>query len=134
MKKLLTLILVMFFLAGCSGVQISNEGIQALAIKDTAMILGYKLAQSNPDLAKNAGPYAASMLVAAEAGKLDIAVWQEAVALLSKNVSEDPLTAALITDVVSLVKINDSTVSVPVRLAYATPALTGFITGLSMVK
>jgi uncharacterized protein YcfL len=134
MKKLLALIIAIFFLAGCSGVQITNEDIQALAIKDTAMILGYKLAQSNPDLAKAAGPYAASMLAAAQAGKLEISVWNEAISLLTKQVNSDPLVSVLIADAISLIKINDSTVSVPVKLAYATPALTGFIAGLSLVK
>lgn len=133
MKTLAIIVMVALVSIGCAGVQLDNAALTEVAIKDAAMIAGYKLAQSQPATAKAALPYAAAMLEAANSGKISAAIWGQGIALLVEQIGGDPLLTALVADVTSLIVIKEGAVD-DVTQGNIKVALKGFVAGLTLAQ
>jgi hypothetical protein len=132
MKRIFLVALIGVFLVGCAGIQLSGD-VQAVAIKDAAMIAGYKLAQARPEVVRAARPYAAAMLEAANSGRVDRLLWSQGVMLLQERINDDPLLMALITDAVSLIVISDAQIDKATQ-GQITAALGGFVMGIDLAQ
>lgn len=127
----ISMIVVAVFIAislvGCLDVGSTASDVM---IKAGARVAGYSLAQDNPALAAVILPQAQTLLAAAsgdQAQFVDV-LFPAAVALLTKN-TNDPLIAASIADVLSLVSID---ATVPIKAGFMKAAVQGFAEGITL--
>jgi len=130
MKKalsILTVVIAAMFIVGCAGLHLnSNENI---ALKSAARIAGYKIAQNNTELAAQALPYAKALLATEDSAKLTNSLWPAAVKLIQEKIN-DPLIAASIVDVLSLVQVDAGTMDINAGNIKIT--LAAFIEGIEL--
>jgi|GEM_PF-2209451 len=101
-----------------------------VVIKSGARVAGYSLAQKNPALAAVILPQAQTLLAAASGDQTQFVnvLFPAAVALLSQN-TNDPLIAASIADVLSLISVD---ATVPIKAGFMKAAVQGFAEGLTL--
>lgn len=135
MKRFWLIAVLAVFLVGCAGIQLSGKDqLQSVAIKDAAMIAGYKLAQERPDVVRAARPYAAAMLEAANGGKPVTGLWSQGLELLTEQIGGDPLLAALVSDAAALVVIDDQAMVSAAIQEKIKAALAGFVAGMDLAQ
>lgn len=123
------MVIITGLLFGCAGIQIGQQA-EDVALKSAARIAGYELAIKNSTLAGQSLTVAKAILVAANGNAPDTAeLFKSGVALLVGKIG-DPIIAAYISDVVSLIKFQGPDVSFSLQNAAIKTALEGFIEGI----
>ena len=106
MKKLLTLIIAALFLAGCAGIQVSDDASQAVLYKLAGHRLGYEMGKKDPATAQIALKAADGIIQTIETGTTAEALsvlLQEGLAKLAAGYQNDPALAAEVAIVAELV-------------------------------
>ena len=130
MKIYFLVILTVMFLAGCSGLQLTNA--ENVALKVAARTAGYKIAHNNPELAALALPYAKGILATKDNTELIDNIWPAAVKLVTEQTGADPLIAASVADVLSLIEVDAATPEIQaenIRIALA-----AFVEGVELAN
>lgn len=125
------IVIITGFCFGCAGIQV-NQQVEDVALKSAARIAGYEFATKNKDLAGQALPIAKAILSAANNDAPDTGDLLKSSAKLLTGKIGDPIIAASISDVVSLIKYQGADVSLSMQNAEIKAALEGFIEGISL--
>lgn len=128
MKRYLILIIAFLFLAGCSGIQFNTA--ENVALKVAARTAGYKVSQTNPELAALALPYAKGILAAKDNAELTDVLWPVAIKLITEKTVADPLVAASVADVLSLIDVPAATPEI--KAENIRVALSAFVEGVEL--
>ena len=106
MKKILVLIIAALFLAGCAGIQVSDDASQAVLYKLAGHRLGYELGKADPATAQIVAKAADGIIQTIETGTTAEALsvlLQEGLAKLAAGYQNDPALAAEVAIVAELV-------------------------------
>jgi PBP1b-binding outer membrane lipoprotein LpoB len=118
--KYIVILLAIVLLAGCSGLQLTN--VENVALKAAARTAGYKIAQNNPEMTALAVTYAKGILATKDNTELTAVLWPSAVKLITEQTGADPLIAASVADVLSLIEVDAATPEIKaenIRIALA---------------
>jgi hypothetical protein len=124
----MVLILAFLFLAGCSGWQLNNA--ENVALKAAARTAGYKISQNNPEFSALALPYAKGMLAAKDNAELTDVLWPVAVKFIEEKTGADPLLAASVADVLSLIDVDAA--APEIKAENIRIALAAFVDGVEL--
>jgi len=138
MKKILVLILTALFLAGCAGIQVSDDASQAVLYKLAGHRLGYELGKADPATAQIVAKAADGIIQTIETGTTAEALsvlLQEGLAKLAAGYQNDPALAAEVAIVAELVIFKGSEVNVDaykIYLAQMKAGLEGYKLGYAL--
>jgi len=121
MKKILVLIIAALFLAGCAGIQVSDDASQAVLYKLAGHRLGYELGKADPATAQIVAKAADGIIQTIETGTTAEALsvlLQEGLAKLAAGYQNDPALAAEVAIVAELVIFKGSEVNVDAYKIY----------------
>lgn len=121
MKKLLTLIIAALFLAGCAGIQVSDDASQSVIYKLAGHRLGYEMGKKDPVTAQIALKAADGIIQTIETGTTAEALsllLQEGLAKLAAGYQNDPALAAEVAIVADLVIFKGGTVDTEAYKVY----------------
>ena len=121
MKKILVLIIAALFLAGCAGIQVSDDASQAVLYKLAGHRLGYELGKADPATAQIVAKAADGIIQTIESGTTApalSALLQESLAKLAAGYQNDPALAAEVAIVAELVIFKGSEVNVDAYKIY----------------
>jgi len=121
MKKYFALILAALFLAGCAGIQVSDDASQAVLYKLAGHRLGYELGKADPATAQIVAKAADGIIQTIETGTTAEALsvlLQEGLAKLAAGYQNDPALAAEVAIVAELVIFKGSEVNVDAYKIY----------------
>ena len=121
MKKIIVLIIAALFLAGCAGIQVSDDASQAVLYKLAGHRLGYEMGKKDPATAQIALKACDGIIQTIETGTTAEALsvlLQEGVAKLSDGYANDPALAAEVAIVAELVIFKGSEVNVDAYKIY----------------
>ncbi len=121
MKKLFAIIIAALFLAGCAGIQVSDDASQAVLYKLAGHRLGYELGKKDPATAQIVAKAADGIIQTIETGTTAEALsvlLQEGLAKLAAGYANDPALAAEVAIVAELVIFKGSEVNVEAYKAY----------------
>jgi hypothetical protein len=131
MRQVIGLALVaLLLLTSCTFLNIKDPVKEDLAIKIAARALGYKVAMHNKELTKDILPQAKAILAYEDVNQLVNDLWPKAIKWATEKASSDPLMAATLADVLSLVEVKDIPIdgkAIKIRLF-----LVGFIEGVEL--
>lgn len=106
MKKALTIIIALVFLAGCAGIQFGGDENNTILYKLAGHRLGYEMGKKDPATAQIAAKAADGIIASIEAGTTAPALsqlLQEGLAKLAEGYAGDPALAAEVAIVMELV-------------------------------
>ena len=138
MKKYFALILAALFLAGCAGIQVSDDASQAVLYKLAGHRLGYELGKADPATAQIVAKAADGIIQTIETGTTAEALsvlLQEGLAKLAAGYQNDPALAAEVAIVAELVIFKGSEVNVDaykIYLAQMKAGLEGYKLGYAL--
>ena len=138
MKKILVLIIAALFLAGCAGIQVSDDASQAVLYKLAGHRLGYELGKADPATAQIVAKAADGIIQTIETGTTApalSALLQESLAKLAAGYADDPALAAEVAIVAELVIFKGSEVNVDaykIYLAQMKAGLEGYKLGYAL--
>jgi len=138
MKKILVLIIAALFLAGCAGIQVSDDASQAVLYKLAGHRLGYELGKADPATAQIVAKAADGIIQTIETGTTAEALsvlLQEGLAKLAAGYQNDPALAAEVAIVAELVIFKGSEVNVDaykIYLAQMKAGLEGYKLGYAL--
>lgn len=138
MKKILVLIIAALFLAGCAGIQVSDDASQAVLYKLAGHRLGYEMGKKDPATAQIALKAADGIIQTIETGTTAealSALLQEGLAKLAAGYQNDPALAAEVAIVAELVIFKGSEVNVDaykIYLAQMKAGLEGYKLGYAL--
>jgi len=121
MKKLFAIIIAALFLAGCAGIQVSDDASQAVLYKLAGHRLGYEMGKKDPATAQIAAKAIDGIIQTIETGTTApalSALLQEGLAKLAAGYADDPALAAEVAIVAELVIFKGSEVNVEAYKAY----------------
>ena len=121
MKKLFAIIIAALFLAGCAGIQVSDDASQAVLYKLAGHRLGYELGKKDPATAQIVAKAADGIIQTIETGTTAEALsvlLQEGLAKLAAGYANDRALAAEVAIVAELVIFKGSEVNVEAYKAY----------------
>ena len=121
MKKLFAIIIAALFLAGCAGIQVSDDASQAVLYKLAGHRLGYELGKKDPATAQIVAKAADGIIQTIETGTTAEALsvlLQEGLAKLAAGYANDPALAAEVAIVAELVIFKGSEVNVDAYKIY----------------
>ena len=121
MKKLFAIIIAALFLAGCAGIQVSDDASQAVLYKLAGHRLGYELGKKDPATAQIVAKAADGIIQTIETGTTAEALsvlLQEGLAKLAAGYANDPALAAEVAIVAELVIFKGSEVNVEAYKIY----------------
>ena len=120
-RKLFAILIAALFLAGCAGIQVSDDASQAVLYKLAGHRLGYELGKADPATAQIVAKAADGIIQTIETGTTAEALsvlLQEGVAKLAAGYQNDPALAAEVAIVAELVIFKGSEVNVEAYKAY----------------
>ena len=138
MKKLFAIIIAALFLAGCAGIQVSDDASQAVLYKLAGHRLGYELGKKDPATAQIVAKAADGIIQTIETGTTAEALsvlLQEGLAKLAAGYQNDPALAAEVAIVAELVIFKGSEVNVDaykIYLAQMKAGLEGYKLGYAL--
>jgi len=138
MKRILVLIIAALFLAGCAGIQVSDDASQAVLYKLAGHRLGYELGKADPATAQIVAKAADGIIQTIETGTTAEALsvlLQEGLAKLAAGYQNDPALAAEVAIVAELVIFKGSEVNVDaykIYLAQMKAGLEGYKLGYAL--
>ena len=138
MKKILVLIIAALFIAGCAGIQVSDDASQAVLYKLAGHRLGYELGKADPATAQIVAKAADGIIQTIESGTTApalSALLQESLAKLAAGYQNDPALAAEVAIVAELVIFKGSEVNVDaykIYLAQMKAGLEGYKLGYAL--
>lgn len=138
MKKILVLIIAALCLAGCAGIQVSDDASQAVLYKLAGHRLGYELGKADPATAQIVAKAADGIIQTIESGTTApalSALLQESLAKLAAGYQNDPALAAEVAIVAELVIFKGSEVNVDaykIYLAQMKAGLEGYKLGYAL--
>lgn len=121
MKKALTIIIALVFLAGCAGIQIQDDATQTVIYKLAGHRLGYEMAKKDPQTAQIAMKAVDGIIQTIETGTTAEALsvlLQEGLAKLAAGYADDPALAAEVAIVAELVIFKGGTIDTEAYKAY----------------
>jgi len=105
-RKLFAILIAALFLAGCAGIQVSDDASQAVLYKLAGHRLGYELGKADPATAQIVAKAADGIIQTIESGTTApalSALLQESLAKLAAGYQNDPALAAEVAIVAELV-------------------------------
>ena len=120
-RKLFAILIAALFLAGCAGIQVSDDASQAVLYKLAGHRLGYELGKADPATAQIVAKAADGIIQTIETGTTAEALsvlLQEGLAKLAAGYQNDPALAAEVAIVAELVIFKGSEVNVEAYKAY----------------
>ena len=120
-RKLFAILIAALFLAGCAGIQVSDDASQAVLYKLAGHRLGYELGKKDPATAQIVAKAADGIIQTIETGTTAEALsvlLQEGLAKLAAGYANDPALAAEVAIVAELVIFKGSEVNVEAYKAY----------------
>mgnify|MGYP007111969834 FL=1 len=120
-RKLFAILIAALFLAGCAGIQVSDDASQAVLYKLAGHRLGYELGKADPATAQIVAKAADGIIQTIETGTTAEALsvlLQEGLAKLAAGYANDPALAAEVAIVAELVIFKGSEVNVEAYKAY----------------
>ncbi len=121
MKKALTIIIALVFLAGCAGIQIQDDATQTVIYKLAGHRLGYEMAKKDPQTAQIAMKAVDGIIQTIETGTTAEALsvlLQEGLAKLAAGYADDPALAAEVAIVAELVIFKGGTIDTEAYKVY----------------
>jgi len=120
-RKLFAILIAALFLAGCAGIQVSDDASQAVLYKLAGHRLGYELGKADPATAQIVAKAADGIIQTIETGTTAEALsvlLQEGLAKLAAGYANDPALAAEVAIVAELVIFKGSEVNVDAYKIY----------------
>ena len=120
-RKLFAILIAALFLAGCAGIQVSDDASQAVLYKLAGHRLGYELGKADPATAQIVAKAADGIIQTIETGTTAEALsvlLQEGLAKLAAGYQNDPALAAEVAIVAELVICKGSEVNVDAYKIY----------------
>ena len=120
-RKLFAILIAALFLAGCAGIQVSDDASQAVLYKLAGHRLGYELGKADPATAQIVAKAADGIIQTIETGTTAEALsvlLQEGLAKLAAGYQNDPALAAEVAIVAELVIFKGSEVNVDAYKIY----------------
>jgi len=120
-RKLFAILIAALFLAGCAGIQVSDDASQAVLYKLAGHRLGYEMGKKDPATAQIALKAADGIIATIETGTTAealSALLQEGLAKLAAGYQNDPALAAEVAIVAELVIFKGSEVNVDAYKIY----------------
>ncbi|OPY08260.1 MAG: hypothetical protein A4E67_01028 [Syntrophaceae bacterium PtaB.Bin038] len=120
-RKLFAILIAALFLAGCAGIQVSDDASQAVLYKLAGHRLGYELGKADPATAQIVAKAADGIIQTIETGTTApalSALLQESLAKLAAGYADDPALAAEVAIVAELVIFKGSEVNVDAYKIY----------------
>ena len=139
-RKLFAILIAALFLAGCAGIQVSDDASQAVLYKLAGHRLGYEMGKKDPATAQIAAKAADGIIASIESGTTApalSALLQESLAKLAAGYQNDPALAAEVAIVAELVIFKGSEVNVDaykIYLAQMKAGLEGFKLGYLLAQ
>ena len=137
-RKLFAILIAALFLAGCAGIQVSDDASQAVLYKLAGHRLGYELGKADPATAQIVAKAADGIIQTIESGTTApalSALRQESLAKLAAGYQNDPALAAEVAIVAELVIFKGSEVNVDaykIYLAQMKAGLEGYKLGYAL--
>jgi uncharacterized lipoprotein YajG len=137
-RKLFAILIAALFLAGCAGIQVSDDASQAVLYKLAGHRLGYELGKADPATAQIVAKAADGIIQTIETGTTAEALsvlLQEGLAKLAAGYQNDPALAAEVAIVAELVIFKGSEVNVDaykIYLAQMKAGLEGYKLGYAL--
>lgn len=137
-RKLFAILIAALFLAGCAGIQVSDDASQAVLYKLAGHRLGYELGKKDPATAQIVAKAADGIIQTIETGTTAEALsvlLQEGLAKLAAGYANDPALAAEVAIVAELVIFKGSEVNVDaykIYLAQMKAGLEGYKLGYAL--
>ena len=137
-RKLFAILIAALFLAGCAGIQVSDDASQAVLYKLAGHRLGYEMGKKDPATAQIALKAADGIIATIETGTTAealSALLQEGLAKLAAGYQNDPALAAEVAIVAELVIFKGSEVNVDaykIYLAQMKAGLEGYKLGYAL--
>ena len=137
-RKLFAILIAALFLAGCAGIQVSDDASQAVLYKLAGHRLGYELGKADPATAQIVAKAADGIIQTIETGTTAEALsvlLQEGLAKLAAGYQNDPALAAEVAIVAELVIFKGSEVNVDaykIYLAQMKAGLEGYKMGYAL--
>ena len=137
-RKLFAILIAALFLAGCAGIQVSDDASQAVLYKLAGHRLGYELGKADPATAQIVAKAADGIIQTIESGTTApalSALLQESLAKLAAGYQNDPALAAEVAIVAELVIFKGSEVNVDaykIYLAQMKAGLEGYKLGYAL--
>ena len=137
-RKLFAILIAALFLAGCAGIQVSDDASQAVLYKLAGHRLGYEMGKKDPATAQIALKAADGIIATIETGTTAealSALLQEGIAKLAAGYANDPALAAEVAIVAELVIFKGSEVNVDaykIYLAQMKAGLEGYKLGYAL--
>ena len=127
-RKLFAILIAALFLAGCAGIQVSDDASQAVLYKLAGHRLGYELGKADPATAQIVAKAADGIIQTIETGTTAEALsvlLQEGLAKLAAGYQNDPALAAEVAIVAELVIFKGSEVNVDAYKIYLAQMMAG---------
>jgi hypothetical protein len=109
MRKAITILVVtMFLLMGCSGIQIVTSGSGNVMIKIASIKLGGEFAKKNSGEIDKVNSFAKAL-----EGDISTDVYEVVKNYLTDKISSDPVDQACLNEILNMIKVEDSEVGLP---------------------
>ena len=136
-KKLagIVLAMVMFLMVGCAAIQEHvqiDQDSQEIIAKITGRRAGYELAKEYPVIADQVKTVCMEIIATEDTDLIVVATKQLAIALTAEI--DDPLLAADITDILTLIKIESGVEITENQIAVIRAAAEGLVSGIGIYK
>ena len=136
-KKLagIVLAMVMFLMVGCAAIQEHvqiDQDSQEIIAKITGRRAGYELAKEYPVIADQVKTVCMEIIATEDTDLIVVATKQLAIALTAEI--DDPLLAADITDILTLIKIESGVEITENQIAVIKAAAEGLVSGIGIYK